>query len=71
MVAAEGLDPDAVAESAQREDGLLASGQLAAPGRGAPQPPLRDQQAGDEAKQLHGHVKRGTIGDQVESSGGR
>jgi hypothetical protein len=68
VVAAELLDPRPVAESPQDKDGLLAAGQCPAPGRGAPQPPLRDQQAGDEAKQLPGHVKRGTIGDHVEPS---
>jgi len=71
VVAGELLGPGTVTEAAQDHDRLLTAGQRPAPGRGAPVPALGDQQAGDEAKQLHGHVKRGTIGDQVESPGGR
>jgi hypothetical protein len=68
VVAAGLLNPGAVPEPPQDQDCLLTAGQRPASGRGAPQAPFLDQQAGDEAKQLHGHVKRGTIGDHVESS---
>ena len=56
VVVAELLDPGAVAEPAQDQDRLLTSGQGPAAGRGAPQAAFGDQQAGDEAKQLRGHV---------------
>lgn len=68
VVAVELLDAGAVTEPAQDENRLLAAGERPAPGWGAAQSPLGGQQAGDEANQLHGHVKRGTIGDHVESS---
>lgn len=68
MVEAELLDPGAVAEPAWDENRLLTAGQGPAPGGGASLPALEDEQPGDEAKQFHGHVKRGTIGDHVESS---
>ena len=67
VVAGELLRPGAVAEAAQDQDCLLTAGQRPAPGGGAASEAFHDQQAGDEAKQLRGYVKRGTIGDQAES----
>jgi hypothetical protein len=68
VVAAEGLDPGAVAEPAQREKCLVTARELPAAGWGAAVAALGGEQPGQVAKQFRGDVEHGTIGDHVESS---